>query len=118
MPELSDPATLLALAGLLLVNTLVLGGGVALFRPGETGYFASYGYFAGWAICFGISFGFIALELIRIPFFFLMIAWWAAALMLFQLTIRQTLKLNIAQGVIYLAILFAFAALLGDHLRD
>lgn len=117
MLDLSDPETALLVAGLIVLNTLILGGLLALFRPGEYGFFAQHGFLIGWAICFGVSVYFNMLGLLRLPFGISfgisVVMWWLIALKVFGLSLRQTIKLNIAQAVIFVLLLFGIAAVVG-----
>ena len=96
--------------GLITLNTVMLGGLLALFRPGPNGYFSGYGTGVGWLLCFGASVGFAALALIQAPALISIAIWFMVALTVFGLTFRQALKLNIAQGLIYLTLVFGVVA--------
>jgi hypothetical protein len=113
MLDLSDSFVLLIIAGLVLLNTLVLGGFLALFRPGEYGYFAGQGRLLGWATCLGVSLYFSILAIIPAPLLVLWLMWWVVSVYLFRLTIRQTLKFIIAQNVFYFILVFGVAAIVG-----
>jgi hypothetical protein len=110
MPDFSDPTTNAIFVGLVAFNALTLGVLLALFRPGEAGYFARNGHPSGWAVCVAVSAGFAALSLLDVTVLVSVVAWWAVALLVFRLTVRQTIKLNLAQTLFYLALGFAVSA--------
>ena len=89
------PEIALALGGVVVVNTLTLGVSLAIFRPGEHGYFARHGTALGWLYCLGVTCVLAFVAVVGVPLLGSAALWWVAALGFFQLTVRQTIKLNI-----------------------
>jgi hypothetical protein len=97
------------IVGFVVVNTIVLGVLLNVFRPADHGFFGHYGFYNGWAICFGISGLFTGLAIFQLPWIVSIVAWFVVALVIFRLTTRQAIQMNIAQNLIYIALVFGFA---------
>jgi hypothetical protein len=89
------------------LNTLALGGLLAFFQPGDGGFFARNGVRQGWGICLGMIIGLNILALPPVPLIVPIVLWWILALVYLKLTIRQTLKINIALGLFWWLCMFA-----------
>lgn len=121
----------LIFTGVVLVKTLILGGLLALFQPGERGFFARHGQVAGWGVCFGVTLALSAMSLASplaieggfasgheiaiwlglILWIMSIVSWWVFALAYLGLTLRQTLKLYLAMDLIVLGLIFGIAAI-------
>jgi hypothetical protein len=131
--DLSDPVQMVALLGFTAVEAVFLLTVLALFKspppdrrssagtpePPEqpapsfrppssgtarrVGFIPRFGLALGWMICFGVLLALTAVTAIPGGVFLSVAGWWAAALTLFGLTVRQTFKANIALGLLTLA---------------
>jgi hypothetical protein len=106
----SDPNDAVVLIGYVVIQTILLGLYLSIFQPGEQGRFARRGSFAEWMIC--LLFTCLIAVIAEGPKIILNVLWWVMALWVLRLSIRQTLKLNIALLLIYLAMIFGVASLL------
>jgi hypothetical protein len=112
MSDYLDPTV----ATLVLVNTIVVALLLALLQSGESGYYARWGGFTGFAICFWMNVLLGILSQLGIPRAVSLVVWWAIALAVFKLTVRQAIKFNIATGFIYLFIVWGYALMFGERL--
>ncbi len=106
----SSPDAIAFLCGFVVFNAAMLMILLAIFRPRDGGYFAPWFSADGPVACFGASALFTLLGVADLPRIFEVVAWFALALGVFRLTVRQTLKLNFAQTLIYFALVFGYAA--------
>ena len=129
MPDLRDPLAGLVIIAAVVLDTLVLGVAVLFFQggapdrdpaPAETepaarrqdvSFFAWWGPGLGWLVCFLVMAGVTTVGFFPFGPLLGTLGWWAAALTVFGLTLRQTIKLNIAFGLVYILLLAAITAL-------
>ena len=104
-----EPETLALACVFLVVNTSMLVGLLRVLRPRDEGLLPGISP-RGPLVCFSASVLFLGLAIIETPWLVNVIAWFAVALIVFRLTFRQSLKLNIAQGLIFVALVFGLAA--------
>lgn len=109
-PEAFDPVDALTVVALALVETVIVGGLLAFFRPGPSGYFAAYGLVAGWLIVLGVEVLFAGLAFLEPPRIVPFVLGWVVALLVYRLTVRQAIKFGIAQGLLFLLLVFCLAA--------
>ncbi len=100
MPEKDNPDIALDLVAFVIVNTIIVGGYLTIFKPGERGCFARRGSLGEWGICLLYSCIQAFLSGPHYTKFVSIILWWIVALLVFQLTVRQALKLGIAHFLI------------------
>lgn len=101
------------LSGFVVLDSLLVGLGLWVFRPGAAGYFASRGRAVGWLAIIALNCAFAVSTILELPRVCNVVLWWVVALTFFGLTVRQTLKLNIFMTLLYIAIIFGVAAALG-----
>jgi hypothetical protein len=98
------------LAGFVAANSLMLGLGLWVFRPGPAGYFAYRGHALGWLAIVALNCAFAVSAILELPRICDMVLWWAVALTFFGLSVRQALKMQIFMSLLYIAIIFGVAA--------
>jgi hypothetical protein len=107
MSELANPRALVGIVSVAAVHAVALGMLLALFQRREAGFFERHGQLRGWAICLAVCLLFTVLGLLSVPFIVQAVVWFALALNVLGLTMRQVLKINVAQVVIYTLLAFA-----------
>lgn len=107
MSELASPRAVAGIIAVAAVHAVALGLLLALLQDGRTGFFERNGKLRGWAICLGVCLLFSILGVLSVPLIVLVALWFLIALTVLGLTTRQMLKLNVAQAVIYLLLVFA-----------
>ena len=127
MLDLRDPLAGLAIIGAVVVETLVLGVAVLFFQGGpgrepapaaaepagrqpDASFFAWGGPVQGWTVCFLVMAGVTTIGFFPYGPLLGTLGWWAAALTVFGLTVRQTIKLHIAFGLTYILLLALITA--------
>jgi hypothetical protein len=126
MPDLRDPLAGLAILAAVVLDTLVLGVALMFFQGGgpapesvgaeptgrreDGSFFAQWGPGMGWTVCFLVMAGGTTISFFPFGPLLGTVGWWVAALTLFGLTVRQTIKLNIAFGLMYVLLLVAITA--------
>jgi hypothetical protein len=111
--EIPSLEGVLILVAYVIVQTILLGLYLTIFKPGEQGRFARRGSFEEWLICFFFNCVMAVITVIAVlPTILLIILWWVMALWVLRLSIRQAFKLNIALGLCYLAMLVGVGSLL------
>jgi hypothetical protein len=98
------------LSVVVLVNTVVLGVSLAIFRPGPTGHFANRGQLGGWLFCALLMSAMFVVQLLPVGILAPAVVWWILALQVLRLTIRQTIKLNIVFFLVYFGIMIGFGS--------
>lgn len=92
------------------LDTLVQALGLALFRPGPDGYFARNGRPVGWLLCLAVGCAMGVVYIWNVHTLAPLLVWLVAALAVFRLPLRQTIKLLIFLGLVRLGIVLLFAA--------
>jgi hypothetical protein len=110
--DIPDSNGAVILIAYVVFQTILLGLYLTIFQPGLQGRFAPRGSFAEWMIC--LLFNCVMAVFAELPKIFLIILWWTMALWVLRLSIRQTLKLNIALGLFYLAMIVGAVSLLNS----
>jgi hypothetical protein len=122
--DLSEPLEVLALVwgtGLEAVFLLIL---LRIFQPPppEPGpaarrpaFLERFALLPGWIVCFAVLLPLVLCLALPGGALVAIVGWWAAALGLFGLTVRQTLKANIALGLFNWALVLAVGAALSDR---
>jgi hypothetical protein len=112
LSDIPGPKGVVILIVYVLVQTILLGLYLTVFRPGEAGRYAPRGSFDEWKICLLFSFLLALIE--QFPKILMVALWWVMALCVLRLSIRQTFKLNIALALCYLVIFMGAAAMLNS----
>jgi hypothetical protein len=109
MPEKGNPDLALDLVAFVIFNTIIVGGYLTIFKPGERGCFARRGSLGEWGICLFYSCTQAFLAVPHPSKIVSIVLWWVVAILVFQLTVRQALKLGIAHLLILLILWVAVA---------
>ncbi len=124
MLDLSDPSEILMVVGFTAVESVFLVILILAFQlpptePGssvrQVGFIPRFGLVAGGTICFGVVLTLTAILALPGGALLSVVGWWVAALKLFGLTVRQTIKANIALGMLNIAMLVAIGAVLNKR---
>jgi hypothetical protein len=96
----------------IIFDTFLLALGIMLFQEQERTIFRQKGTSLGWVLC--ATTVAITVLLSLLPFWHLLplIAWWAMALQVLKLSVRQALQLNVLTVVCHLAFVFGVVALI------
>lgn len=99
------------------VDTLLQALGLAIFRPGPDGYFARNGLPVGWLLCVAVSCAIGVVYILGIHWLVPLAVWVVAALAVFKLPLRQTIRLLIFLALVRFGVALLFAGAAGAAAR-